>query len=106
MEADKYPCTGNEDVPVAIAITGDALEKARTAVLPADEPPEFARWLRELQRLDLTSNEREEIIWALYDYFEPGDQIMIGSEITRFQWVDRPTSRLLDMRHVSHYIHS
>ena len=74
LEADKYPCTGNEDVPVAIAIPRDALEKARTAVLSADEPPEFARWLSELQRLDLTSNEREEIIWALYDYFEPEDR--------------------------------
>jgi hypothetical protein len=31
---------------------------------------------------------------------------MIGSEITRFQWVDPLTSRLLDMRHVSHYSHS
>jgi hypothetical protein len=71
LEADKYPCTGNEDVPVAIAMTRDALEKARTAVLSADDPPEFARWLSELQRLDLTSNEREEIIWAPYDYFEP-----------------------------------
>jgi hypothetical protein len=30
-----------------------------------DDPPEFARWLSELQRPDLTSNEREEIIWAL-----------------------------------------
>jgi hypothetical protein len=30
---------------------------------------------------------------------------MIGSEITRFQWVHRVISRLLDMRHVSHYSH-
>jgi hypothetical protein len=28
---------------------------------------------------------------------------MIGSEIMGFQWIDRPTGRLLDMRHVSHY---
>jgi hypothetical protein len=34
----------------------------------------FARWLGELQRPDLTSNEQEEIIWALYDYFEPEDK--------------------------------
>jgi hypothetical protein len=45
--------------------------KARMAVLSPDDPLEFARWLRELQRSDLTSNEQEEIIWALYDYFEP-----------------------------------
>jgi len=74
LEADKYPCTGNEDVPVAIGMTRDALEKARVAVLSPDDPPEFARWLRELQRPDLTSNEQEEIVWALYDYFEPEDR--------------------------------
>jgi hypothetical protein len=74
LEADTYPCTGNEDLPVATAMTRDALEKARMAVLSADDPPEFARWLRELQRPDLTSNEQEEIIWALYDYFEPEDR--------------------------------
>jgi hypothetical protein len=71
LEADRYPCTGNDDVPVAIAMTRDAVEKARMAVLSPDDPLEFARWLRELQRSDLTSNEQEEIIWALYDYFEP-----------------------------------
>ena len=65
LEADKYPCTGNEDVPVAIAMTRDALEKSRMAVLSPDDPPAFARWLRELQRPDLTSNKQEEIIWAL-----------------------------------------
>jgi hypothetical protein len=74
LEADKYPCTGNEDVSVAIAMTRDALEKARMAVLSPDDPPEFVRWLRELQRADLTSNELEEPIWALYDYFEPEDR--------------------------------
>jgi hypothetical protein len=41
--------------------------------LPGDLP-EFARWLLELQRPDLTSNEQEEIISALYDYFEPEDK--------------------------------
>jgi hypothetical protein len=39
-----------------------------------DDPPEFARWLKELQRPDLTSNEQEEIIWALCDYFEWEDR--------------------------------
>jgi hypothetical protein len=71
LEADKYPCVGNEDVPIAIAMTRDALEKARMAVLSPDDPLEFARWLRELQRPDLTSKEQEEITWALRDYFEP-----------------------------------
>ena len=44
LEADKYPCTGNEDVPVAVAMTRDALEKVGMAVLSPDDPPEFARW--------------------------------------------------------------
>jgi len=48
--ADKYPCTGNEDVPVAIGMTRDALEKARVAVLSPDDPPESRGGLRELQR--------------------------------------------------------
>jgi hypothetical protein len=74
LEVDKYPCTGNDDVPVAIAMTRDALEKARMAALSPDDLPEFARWLRELQRPDLTSNEQEEIVWALYDHFEPEDR--------------------------------
>jgi hypothetical protein len=59
---------------VALAKTRDALEKVRMAVLSPDDPPEFARWLREIQRPDLTNNEQEEIIWALYDYFEPEDR--------------------------------
>jgi hypothetical protein len=45
---------------VATAMTREVLEKARVAVLSPDDPPEFARRLRELQRADLTSNELEE----------------------------------------------
>jgi hypothetical protein len=71
LEANRYPCTGNEDVPVAIDMTRDAFEKTRMAVFSRDDPPEFARWLRELQRPDLTSDEQEEIIRVPYDYFEP-----------------------------------
>lgn len=71
LEADKYPIKGNEDVPVSIGMMQDALEKARTAVLCSGDPPEFAQWLKALQKPDLTCNEQEEIIWALYDHFEP-----------------------------------
>lgn len=38
--------------------------------------------------------------------FRTGGQTMIGSEITRSQWIDRLTSLLLDMRHVPHYSQS
>jgi hypothetical protein len=55
-------------------MTRDALEKARVAVLSPDDPPEFARWAQGTPKADLTSNEQEEIIWALYDYFEPEDR--------------------------------
>jgi hypothetical protein len=52
-------------------MTRDAFEKTRMAVFSRDDPPEFARWLRELQRPDLTSDEQEEIIRVPYDHFEP-----------------------------------
>ncbi len=74
LEADKYPCIGNEDWPKAERMGAAALEKAKIAFSSPDDPPEFARWLRDLQRPDLTHNEREEILWAMYDYFEPGDE--------------------------------
>lgn len=52
-------------------------------MLSPDDPPELARWLTELQRPDLTTNEREEVIWALYDYFEPEtDNDWIGNHKT------------------------
>jgi hypothetical protein len=38
LEADKYPYKGNEDVPVAIAMTRDALEKTRMAVMSPSDP--------------------------------------------------------------------
>jgi hypothetical protein len=40
LEADKFPCTGDEDVAVAIAMTGEVPEKAM-AVLSPDEPPKL-----------------------------------------------------------------
>ena len=46
-----------------------ALEKAATAVASPDDPPEFARWLEALQRPELSVDEREEIFWAIHDYF-------------------------------------
>ena len=46
-----------------------ALEKAATAVASPDDPPEFGRWLEALQKPDLSGNEREEIYWAIHDYY-------------------------------------
>jgi hypothetical protein len=69
-EADSYPCIGNEDWPVAARMEAAALAKAATAVASPDDPPEFGRWLGALRGGSLTTNEREEIYWAIHDYFE------------------------------------
>jgi hypothetical protein len=76
LEADSYPCPGNEDWAVATHMEKEALSKAETAVASPDDPSEFARWLEALQRDDLSVNEREEIYWAIHDHFaeEPGRQ--------------------------------
>jgi hypothetical protein len=34
------------------------------------DPREFGRWLGALRSGGLTTNEREEIYWAIHDYFE------------------------------------
>lgn len=45
LEADKYPRLGNEDWPVAAALEREALERAKTSVPSADDPPAYQRWL-------------------------------------------------------------
>jgi hypothetical protein len=75
LEADSYPRVGNEDWPVAARMEAAALEKVATAVASPDDPPEFARWLEGLRNPDLSTDEREQIYWAIHDYFagrEPG----------------------------------
>jgi hypothetical protein len=42
LEADSYPCPGNEDWAVAARMEAAALAKAETAVASPDDPPEFA----------------------------------------------------------------
>jgi hypothetical protein len=69
-KADSYPCRGNEDWAVAAGMEEAALATAATAVASPDDPPEFAEWLKTLQRTDLSANEREETYWAIHDYFE------------------------------------
>lgn len=69
-EADSYPRIGNEDWPAAARMEAAALAKAESAVASSpDDPPEFTLWLQGLRRSDLSLNEREEIYWALHDYF-------------------------------------
>jgi len=69
LEADSYPRLGNEDWPVAAHMEAAAIEKAAPAVASSDDPPEFAVWLEALRRRELSTEEREEIYWAIHDYF-------------------------------------
>jgi hypothetical protein len=71
LQADAYPILGNEDVPVALRMQRAALQHAATAVSSPDDPPEFARWLAALQQPDLSVEAREDVLWAMYAYFDP-----------------------------------
>jgi hypothetical protein len=59
LEADSYPCPGNEDWAVAARMEAAALAKAETAIASPDDPPGFARWLEALRKPELTVNKRE-----------------------------------------------
>jgi hypothetical protein len=73
-EADYYPRTGNHDWVVAAHLETEALAKAATAVPAPDDPPEFRVWLETLQKQDISTEEREEIYWAMSDYFGEKEQ--------------------------------
>jgi hypothetical protein len=49
--------------------TAALVEKAATAVASPEDPPEFGRWLEALRKPALTSNEQEEIYWAIHELF-------------------------------------
>jgi hypothetical protein len=51
-------------------LTAEALQKAQTAKPCADDPPEFARWLETLLTPGLSNSEREEVYFALHDFFD------------------------------------
>ena len=71
LQADAYPILGNEDVPVALRMERAALQHAETAVSSPDDPPEFARWLKALRQPGIGQDEREEVLGAMYAYFDP-----------------------------------
>jgi hypothetical protein len=71
--AAKYPILGNGDVQLAQLADAEALERAGTAVLAPDDAPEFAVWIAALRSPKLAESEREEIISAIYDLFEPDE---------------------------------
>ena len=59
LEADSYPCLGNDDWRVADRMEAEALRKADTAVPFPDDPPEFGPWLETLRKPGLQNPERE-----------------------------------------------
>ena len=70
-EAARYPIRGNEDWRIAARLDAEALARAETAVPEPGDPPEFARWIAALRDPQLSAGEREDIISAIYDLFEP-----------------------------------
>jgi hypothetical protein len=72
LAADSYPRLGNHDWREADLLTAEALQKARTAKPRVDDPPEFAQWLETLLTPDLPEDERQEVYFALHDFFDDG----------------------------------
>jgi hypothetical protein len=70
-EADRYPILGNHDAREASALEKEALDKAAGAVSLPDDPPEFARRIAALRDRSLPNPERETIMNAIYDLFDP-----------------------------------
>ena len=49
----------------------EALERAGASVQTPDDPPEFAAWIAALCDPKLPDDEREDILSAIYDVFDP-----------------------------------
>lgn len=72
-QADKYPVLGNEDLREARRLDAEALERAGWAVMSPGDRPEFADWIAALRNPELPGDEREEIMYAVHDLFEPDE---------------------------------
>ena len=70
LEADSYPCLGNDDWRVAERMEAEALTKAATALPAPDDPPEFGLWLETLRKPGVQNPDHEEVYAALHDYFD------------------------------------
>ena len=70
-QAAKYPIRGNEDWAIGARLDREALERAATAAPMAEDAPEFARWIAALRDPGLPESERDHIMSAVYDLFEP-----------------------------------
>ena len=69
--AARYPILGNEDWAVGKGLDREALARAAATVPTPDDPPEFTRWITALCDPNLPDSERETIMEAIYDLFEP-----------------------------------
>jgi hypothetical protein len=74
-EADRYPILGNEDWRASAILMREALARAASATASPDGPPEFGRWLAALQDRSLPNADRQAIMTALYDLFDPEDSL-------------------------------
>jgi len=72
LAADSYPRLGNHDWREAELLEAEALRKAQTAEPHPDDPPEFALWLETLLTPGLSNDAREEVYFALHDFFDDG----------------------------------
>ena len=72
-EADRYPMLGNEDRCEVALLEHEACAKAMIVVPSRNDPPEFVAWLNALRNEKLRNNEREVIMVALYELFDPED---------------------------------
>lgn len=70
-EADHCPILGNEDWRTSAALEKEAYARAAMAETSPDDPPEFAPWLATLLDQTLPPNDREAVMSALYDLFDP-----------------------------------
>jgi hypothetical protein len=70
-EADRYPILGNEDARVAARMSAEALAQAGKAVRASDDPPEFVAWIAALLNPRLPKGERDDMMSAIYDLFDP-----------------------------------
>jgi hypothetical protein len=62
-------------VPVALRLERAALQHAETAVSSPDDPPEFACWLAALWQPGIGQDERQEVLGAMYAYFDPDERL-------------------------------
>jgi hypothetical protein len=55
----------------ALSLLMQTREAADTAVSAPDDPPEFAAWISALRDPRIPDLEREDILSAIYDLFDP-----------------------------------